>query len=96
MEKVYCIFFTQDGGDGYTEFMLLGCCASLKTAQHFIKGAAFMANEVTNCNPLLNSMKKENNWTHIGKRDDCPEMCCLHSDFCGYILEEVELIFIEI
>ena len=103
MKKVYVLFESYDGGDasltGHTsltgrasdctiKYDMLGCFSSVGNAQEYIHKLGPIRADAL----LLTSMTRENDWTYIGKRDECGDSCSSGAVFCGFIIEEMEVI----
>ena len=89
MRKVNALFKSRDGGDGRPEYDLLQLFSSVKNAREYIS-IHFSSLRTYAC--LMESMTAENHWTYIGRRDDCGDLCCQYSTFCGFIIEEMDVI----
>ena len=97
--KVYCVFECWGEGDSYTVFDLKGVAKDLNAAhqkvaellhQHLSVHAVNVPENIED-NRIHKSMSATNNWSYVGKREDCKDMCNW-TELGGWVIEETDLI----
>ena len=90
---VYCVFSAHGEGDSYTEYTLLGICATVESCSKVIDAdyERCASRDTTYWDPVEPSMNKANRYTYVGKREDCNGHCN-YNNCGGYVIEQTKVI----
>ena len=89
MVLVYCVYIVYGDGDGYPLYDLEFVCDSLASAKEVSLSLLLDYNASRPKNLVHSTMSADNNYTYIGKREDCSDSSCY--GFGGIIIEETPL-----
>ena len=87
--KVYAVFSAYGDGDWYTTFDLFAITADLESAKEKIAlSHKDRSKNAQKFDIIHEDMNESNNYTYIGKRENCKEGCYALS---GYVIEEFDI-----
>ena len=92
MDQVYCVFRATGEGDGCSIFDLMSICQTIEKCNEIIANDNkdyYLSNQKIDL--VYYSMDKSNNYTYIGKREDC-KTDCRYFHLGGYVIEKMEIL----